>query len=250
MNSTFLMLTAILVSFFVSGCSNLRELTAPKEKNLLSGAGSVFVKNEKSEEFEQIDIDKLLKSYGLDPLHWEASALSKAPEDVKYRYLRNDLQDRIIAASNLRCGTYLRELVTSKSQTQMGWGSLALLLSGAASVTTPASAARILAAGSAVSTGVNGIYNEAYFNNLAVNVILAGITKQREGIIVQLSALQKKSLVDYTVNRAIADALIYHSACNIVSGLETAAAATKLAPDVAPAGAAKTVTPQVSQRLQ
>jgi hypothetical protein len=41
---------------------------------------------------------------------------------------------------------------------------------------------------------------------------------------------------DYPVNRAIADALSYHAACNIVSGLEAAASATNAADAMKVAG--------------
>jgi hypothetical protein len=119
----------------------------------------------------------------------------------------------------------------------MGWGGLATFLSGAASVATPASAAKALAAGSTVSNAFLSLYNEAYFNNLTMNVISAGISKQREGILANITSQRDDALSKYPVNRAIADALAYHSACNIISGLEAAAAATKnaAAKDIAPA---------------
>jgi hypothetical protein len=41
---------------------------------------------------------------------------------------------------------------------------------------------------------------------------------------------------EYPVNRAIADALSYHAACNIVTGLEAAANATNAADAVKVAG--------------
>ena len=155
------------------------------------------------------------------------SLLAATQAQLKYR--RNDLQDRIIAASNQRCGTYLRVLMSSKSQNQMGMGSLTTLLSGAATVTTPISAARLLTAGSTVTSGVMGVYNEAYFNNLTVNVISAGIAKHREGLLQYMDAGRGKDMKAYPVNRAIADALSYHEACNIVTGLQAASSATNAA---------------------
>jgi hypothetical protein len=94
-------------------------------------------------------------------------------------------------------------------------------------VVSYAPTAQALAAGSTVSSAYLSLYNEAYFNNLAVNVISSGIDKRREAILKQLGEFREQPLSDYPVNRAIADALLYHSACNIISGLETAAAATK-----------------------
>jgi hypothetical protein len=220
----------------LSGCSTVRHQTAPDEDNLLSGSGSIMVDKAsgKAKEFEQIDIDVLLKKYDLDNPVSVSSAQSDTAKVEEFKYRRNDLQDRIIAASNQRCGAFLRILVSSKSQTQVGWGGFATLLSGAASVATPASAARALAAGSTVSNGFLSLYNEAYFNNLTVNVISAGISKQREGLLQYMTTERQLSLSAYPVNRAIADALTYHSACNVITGLEAAANATKSAANVAP----------------
>jgi hypothetical protein len=210
------------------GCHYIRELTMPDEKNLLSGAGSIIVKSPKNEAkaFELIDIDKLLQEYQLnDPSVIASKHAADTASIQNYKYRRNDLQDRLIAASNQRCGTYIRTLISSKAETQMTWGGVATLLSGAASVVTPASAARALAAGSTVSSGYLSMYNEAYFNNVSLNVISTGISKQREGILELISVQRMKPLSDYPVNRAIADALVYHSACNVITGLEAASTA-------------------------
>ena len=222
----------------LTGCGSIRRATMPDEENLLSGAGSVMVGASKGEasEFEQINIDKLLEKYGFqNPRNGEYVNDATATKD-QLQYRRNDLQDRIIAASNQRCGAYLRVLVSSKSQTQMGWGSLTTLLTGAATVTTPISAARLLTAGSTVTSGVMGVYNEAYFNNLTVNIISAGIAKHREGLLQYMGGERSKDMTAYPVNRAIADALSNHAACNIDSGLEAAASATNAADAVIVAG--------------
>ncbi|MTV36066.1 hypothetical protein [Duganella radicis] len=222
------LLLLLTFAFLLSGCAMLREKMMPPEDNLLSGAGSLVQSQSSADKYERIDINALLAEYHLNNQDTVSNELSSKAD--KYKYLRNDLQDRIFAASNQRCGYYLRQLVASKAQTKMGWGSLSLLLSGAASVTHPISSAQILAAGSGVATGVNTLYDETYFSNLTVNVIVSGISKQREGLLVQYTALRQKSLVEYPVNRAIADAIAYHSACNIVTGLEAAANALKVAP--------------------
>lgn len=213
---------AVLSALLLSGCAHIREYTMQPEKNLLSGAGVIM----KQGNAEQIDVDALVKEMKLGD---EQTIGAKPGWDV-LKYRRNELQSKLIAASNQRCGLYLREITSAKAQTNMGWGSLSILLSGAASVVSHAETAKALAAGAAVATGTNAIYDQAYFNNLAVGVISAGIAKQREGILTQINNKAALDLVEYPVNRAVADALQYHSACNIISGLETAAIATKLAP--------------------
>jgi uncharacterized protein YceK len=223
-------LTILLVAtMLLAGCSNLRSITMPDEENLLSGAGSLMVGSDgkTADGFEQIDLNVMLKDYGLQDVQKVAEATGT--DMAKFQYLRNDLQDRIIAASNQKCAAFMRMLVSSKAQTGMGWGNLATFLSGAASVTTPGSAARILSAGSSVSSGVLARYDQAYFNNLALNVVSSGISRQRDGILKQITASRAASMSVYPVNRAVADALNYHAACNIISGLETAAAAASAA---------------------
>ena len=152
----------------------------------------------------------------------EQNSISKIDE---YKYRRNDLQERLISVSNQKCGAYIRTIISSKSQTLMGWTSLSLLFSGAASIVSHASTASALAAGSTVSTGVLSTYNEAYFHNLAINVITEGINKKRESILANIQKNKTKSLSKYSVNAAVSDAITYHSACNIVAGMETASKA-------------------------
>jgi uncharacterized protein YceK len=224
---------AALLSF--TGCSSIRKVTAPDDENLLSGAGSIMKRSTSgegkatTEGFEEIDLQALLKTYGLDsPIEVSGMQTQKSKTE-EYRYRRNDLQERLINASNQRCSTYIRTLVSSKSQTQMGWTGLSTLFSGAAAVVQHASTAKALAAGSTISSGLLSTYNEAYFNNLALTVISSGITKQRESILKSISNQKDKSLSDYSVNAAIADALAYHAACNMVAGMEAAAKATSSA---------------------
>lgn len=222
-----------------SGCSSFRKATMPDEDNLLSGAGSMMVKDAsgKAEDFEQIDLNDLLITYGLKPETIRGANL--ATEAAAYRYRRNELQDRLIAASNQRCGAYIRTLVSSKSQTQMGWGGLTTFLSGAATVTTPAAAARVLSAGSTISGSFLSLYNEAYFNNLTVTVISSGIAKKREGLLADMTTKKNQELTTYTVNGAISDALNYHAACNMITGLEAAGTAINAATPATIAGKAQ-----------
>lgn len=228
-----------LVVMALPGCGTLRERTMPDEDNLLSGAGSIVVgkSHGKAEDFEQIIIEDLLSKYGFsDPKTVSTTLESRA----KHIYLRNEMQDQIIAASNQRCGTFIRILISSKNQTRMGWSGISTLLTSAASVVSPTSLAKALSAGSAVSNSVLSNYNQSYFNDLALNVITSGITIRRDNLLKLMTAEREKEISAYPANRAIADAIGYHSACSIVSGLEAAAQATK----ANPAQPASTITNQ------
>lgn len=220
------MLAPVLVILLVlTGCANIRKVTSPDDENLLSGAGSIMKSSTdehgdiSTEGFEEIDLQALLKSYGLhEPNEITESQLGTE----QYKYLRNDLQERLINASNQRCSAYIRTVVSSQSQTQMGWTGLAALLAGAATVVPHELTARTLAAGSTFSIGILNSYNESYFNNLAITVVSSGISRKRENILSSIEEKQEKPLTTYPVNAAIADALTYHGACNIVSGMEEA----------------------------
>lgn len=239
-------ITILSLSILASGCTYIRDITMPPDQNLLSGAGSLmmispsssdknnpqnvsnsFSLNRNSKDiknFEQIDVTNLFKDYGLNDLN--TITRSENLKSDAYRYRRNEMQNRIIAASNQRCGMYIRTLVSVKAQSNTIWGGMAALLSGAASVVTPASLAKSLAAGSTFSNATLNNYNEGYFNNLTVNIIASGITNKRKEIMNEITTKQKSNLVDYTPNMAIADAAAYHASCNILAGLEAAAMAS------------------------
>jgi uncharacterized protein YceK len=211
-----------LITSLSVGCAKIRNVTSPEDENLLSGSGSLIT-NPSAKAFEKINIDDLVKEYQLDNLATNAQNLNADA----YKYRRNELQERIIAASNQRCGAYIRMLTSSKAQTKTSWNSLSLLLSGAAAVVTHTTTAQALAAGSTASTGILSTYNEAYYNDLSLSVIADGISKKRDSIMANLKQQKNKSLLDYPVNAAISDALSYHAACNIVAGMEAASTALK-----------------------
>lgn len=217
-----IMLFTSFVALLLTGCARVRPYVMPEDRNLISGAGAVLATPANGQIDVEGEIAALVNSMTVDGL--------KPGNDTLYQYRRNELQSRIIMASNHRCGLYLREIAAAKSQSNMGWGTLGLLFSGAASVIPHAQTAKAFAAASTISTGADALYEQAYFNNLAVNVIAAGITKQREGILMQMKELSTRGMLEYPVHRAVADALLYHSSCNVISGLEAAAIATKLAP--------------------
>lgn len=231
-------MTVVSILTISSGCSSIRSITAPDDQNLLSGSGSIIQSGKQAdhedndgnqqtiEQFEMINLSDLLAQYDLNT---PKTLTSEKITSATYQYRRNDLQAHIISASNQRCAAYIRMLTTSKSQTQTLWTTLSLLMSGAASVISPASTAQAFAAGSTVSTGILSTYNEAYFNNLAINVISAGISKKRNSLLVNINQYQSRPLSEYSVNAAISDAIEYHAACNIITGMETAAAATQRA---------------------
>ena len=212
----------------LTGCAEFRELTTPADKDLVSGSASLLVSNKdnaffgaSSKQFEQIDLDVLLREYKL-----KTDQLTSTTDSLTI-YHRNAMQDRIIAASKQRCGYYLRMIVSARSQNQTIFGDVSTLLAGAAAVVSPTSLAKALAAGSSISTGFLTNYESSNFQNLSATVISGGINRQRQAILTRIYKDRQTSLTDYSVEHAISDAIEFHSACNIITGLEVAAAATK-----------------------
>ena len=144
----------------------------PQNKNMISGAAAIMVMANDGQIDVQGQIDTLVREMNATNL--------AAPNDEIIKYKRNELQSRIVMVSNQKCGLYLREIAAANSQSNMAWGSFSLLFSGAASVNPHAQTAKAFAAASTVATGANALYEQAYFNNLAVNVIAAGIAMARE----------------------------------------------------------------------
>jgi len=237
-------LITLMILLGTSGCSYIRSVLIPDDLNNLSGAGALFSDKDSRYHLETTSLEEVLTQHGFITPQPEAGAgkprLFLTATDERQR---NELQDRLIAASNQKCALYIRQLASSKSQTHVMWSGLAALLSGAASVVNPASTAKALAAGSTVSNTYDNLYSESYFQDMTINVISAGISKKREGIFLQFQEFRNKGLTEYTVHRAIADALTYHSACNVISGLETAGRATNQAD-------AEKIAPQLARKAQ
>jgi hypothetical protein len=103
----------------------------------------------------------------------------------------------------------------------------------AGAVVTGADGARALAGLSGATSGVRAEYNEQYFADLAAHVVTKGINARRNEILEKIHVAQGMSVKEYTIEIAIADAIVYHGACSLVGGLEQAdSTVTKFKGDV------------------
>lgn len=218
-------LALTLTCLYLSSCSSYSPFR-PNETDI-SGAGSLIKENTNifltiDNSFSTIDYCKLLKQYGFaakEDCVVEAGKLSQI--DVK---LRDEMQDHILAASNQKCGGYIRYLHSIKGDTDVFWGGLATLLAGAGSVISYGPTAQAFSAGGAVSSGIRAEFNQAYFANLAIEVMTAGINSRRTEILQEIYKRRGNSGDEhYSLNGAVRDALKYHSACTAVTGFEVAA---------------------------
>ncbi len=149
----------------------------------------------------------------------QASTAGTAGKDLKYE--RNRIQDRLIMVSNDMCEEYKTVLKRKQSNANFFYGLTSVLAGAAGSVAVGARAAGNWAALSGVSSGVRAEHNQDYYADMAAHVITKGIVLKRRVIADAMQCARKFEEADYTVERAIADAVVYHGACSLVGGLES-----------------------------
>lgn len=141
---------------------------------------------------------------------------------------RNQIQERLLAASEQRCADFKALLQRKQSDTSFFTGLATATFAAAGSITSSVEGARTLAGLSGLSSAYGAEYNQAYFSNLAAHVIVAGIDLHRSRIYEQISnGGQSKSIEAYPLQAAIKDAFRFHAACSITTGLVQAQEAIK-----------------------
>ncbi len=230
-----------LVLIIISGCSSLTTTSnLYPARTTVSGAGSLFIASASDEsgekalgfggdKFTELDFCALQARYGLSdtgagskPCSLTVTKIADAPP---FHRRRDELQDHIIAASNQKCSGYKRLLHGLKGDYESAWGSVATVLAGTSAVVTHVKSAQAFAAGSVAASGIRSELDNAYFASKTVEVITAGINSRRAEILTEINEARKQSssqTVTYTLNRAVADALRYHSACSAITGMEVA----------------------------
>lgn len=147
-------------------------------------------------------------------------AVATAPHALASQ--RNLVQNRLMVASDRRCGRFFQYLKKDSSDTNFKFGLASGVLSTAGALVPGLRAAQNLSGLSALSSGLRAEYNNEYYANLAVSVITKGIEEKRGQMRIALRAAQSQSYAQYDVAAAVADAVQYDASCNIVYGLEQA----------------------------
>lgn len=136
------------------------------------------------------------------------------------RLRRNQLQHRIILASNVACDEYKRHLLSTQAQTNFLLGSLTTATAGLGAVFTDPATVRGLSGAAAILSGVRAEYNDAFFRRLVAEAITKGINIERDAVYDEIDKYQSRSLARYTVEAALADAIQYNARCTLIAGLE------------------------------
>lgn len=200
----------------------------------------------------------------------------KDESERKLGLLRDEIQGRIMAAANQRCGLWKNYFSSSSSQVGFWTGSAGTAFGAASIAFTENSTKTALSAISSTLSGAGTQYEKNFLFNQTMSVIFLGIDNRRELIALRikakrygvddaskiLAATQTVGISDYPLSSAIADALEYHAACSAASGLQRASEALVSQrnsqddkKDVAPQGAhnigaPNTTTPPAGNKSQ
>ncbi len=193
-------------------------------KCVLSGRSLALVANE----------DALLGGQRLDQaLGCFADMAALNPE--RARDLRNQIQERMLGASEQRCADFKSHLQRSQSTANFLSGIFTSGFAAAGAITKSIEGARTLAGLSGLSSAYGAEFNQAYFANLAAHIVVGGIDQGRSKLYEQIyTAANGKTIIEYTLQAAIKDGFRYHGACSITTGLIEAQDAIRLVDNPGP----------------
>ncbi len=218
-----------LTCSLVTGCSSFGP-----EKNLFGGervttasANQMFDKGFEGftdeQLFQLLDPDNTCNYNKLDEAQ-KIKILRKAfrKANIKKTYgipHRSQIQDRLIAASNQRCNLYMTYLKRVSTYTNGIFGTLTTVLGGAGAIVTGENTARFLSGLAGISSGTRSELTQAIFESIATSVIIPGIQKSRADLLKEIEKKRSRAVEEYTVEGAIADAISYHGACSMDTGV-------------------------------
>ena len=147
--------------------------------------------------------------------------------DSTGRARRTEIQERILAASDQRCNDFKTLLQKKISNVSFNTGLVTTGSAVAATIVDNLHTSKILSGIAGMASGFRAEYNQAYFANAAVQVIVAGIDSRRRTAYEQIRQARKESLATYPLEAAVKDAIRYHGLCSTVSGLQEAGEAVR-----------------------
>ncbi len=235
-----LLLALTILSTFFNGCSTLSNRQAG------TFGATQIVENTTT---DIIDLALELDPEGVASLD-EGSSLDQQQKDLRASFKsyhtkyddkaeitqkqkRNQVQERILIASDQRCGEYEKHLMALNARTNFLLGSITTALAGAGAIFTAADTVRALSGSASIFSGIRGEFNADYFADKSAQLITAGFKAKRKDFYKNEILINRNlSTTDYPIERAVKDAVIYHAHCSLNSGLEHAAASVQRSEDV------------------
>jgi hypothetical protein len=193
-----------------------------------------------SAQFEPIDLASLI---GGEVRSGAGAGEAKAGQDIDQQFFafaqkdrdldklgqsrRTAIQERILAASDQRCNDFKTLLQKKFANVSFKSGLAATAASLGATIATHLDTSRALSGIAGFASGYRAEYNQAYFANAAVQVVVAGIDSRRRTAYEQILLARKEPLAMYPLEAAVKDAIRYHGLCSTVSGLQEAGEAVR-----------------------
>lgn len=171
--------------------------------------------------------DEYRKQGALIDTAFSAFALKYRDAGEAGRARRSAIQERILAASDQRCNDFKTLLQKKFSNVSFNTGLLSSITAVAATIVTSVDTSRALAGVAGISSAFRAEYNQAFFANAAVQVVVAGIDSRRRTAYEQILLARNESLAGYPLEAAVKDAIRYHGLCSTVSGLQEAGEAVR-----------------------
>ncbi|UJP05970.1 MAG: hypothetical protein LZF61_03045 [Nitrosomonas sp.] len=241
MNRIAAILLILLMAIVVSACQT-NPFAAVKNAMMtpegsLFGGGRVNVASANQmmyEEFEGFtDRDLLLVlDSNADIGNWDTLTSAEKSKQLNKAYLeankagnearRAQIQDRLIAASNQRCNLYATHLKKMSTNINGFLGTVTTAVAGAGAIVTGAEAARILAGIAGITSGTRAELNQAIFETVTTSVIIPAFQQKRADLATAMIQKRSRKISEYTIEGAIADAINYHGACSLDSGISQA----------------------------
>ncbi len=202
----------------LGGCQSIQFST---HRTTMAGSGAIFEKSQ----FVKQNVCDILHRFDLAKIENtnDGTACSIKYDASKVNQSnRNAMLYYVIAMSNQKCGVYKKGIVSKKSTFDFYSGSLATLFSGAGAILSHQPTAQAFSAAAGVVTGTRAEFNQAFFSNLATNVIISGIDQVRKEYLDKLETKLSKDLMEYPITAALGDAMEYHGLCSATEGLNKA----------------------------
>lgn len=218
--ATFVLCLAVLSS----GCASSRVADTIDASNIsMSGTPQVIG----TEEIYRVNLRSLLVTYsGCDPKKpadqmnvEEAFAHFHSCNQPDVQMRRNAVQDHIRMVADRRCEVYKQAVAEVDSVTTFGFGALSTVTGSLGALF--ADAAQGLSAASGISSGMNAQFSKSFFSDTAMPVLMAGIDTKRAEIAERIESAQAKASDQYSVQRAVSDAIQYNGACSAYEGMRT-----------------------------
>lgn len=212
---------------FLSGCEYLAMGANNQHPSVFDGGDLIKAPEEEKLDLANLVAEKAGEELGevVDPFERVNKSITlfyKNIQDAEEQKLqRNRIQDALLSESERLCSDFKQILhrVRSNWDFYTGAGST---IAGAVGALTNASAS-YWAGASGIFSGIRAEGNQAYFQNLASQVIVDGITLRRKRVRNEiLEKGQIRTIHRYSLEGAIRDAIYYHSQCHVITGFQVA----------------------------